>query len=266
MNVQGIFFDLFGTLLIYGDMEAAWRAWMRAFHRGLRTAGLPLSEEEFSSACSGFFSKPEPSPPRPGKTVLEMRVLDFCEDLGLALSPRDLESTVDGFVDAWQGHITLDPDAPRVLSALQGRLKVCLVSNFDHPPHIDRLLSSLELVEYFDALVVSGTVGVKKPDPAIFAIACRRTRLDPRQVIHVGDAPEDVEGALASGIRPVLIERKRVRRVMTDYVPEEDRDGERPVIPAVEGDVHRISRLTVLLEMLGIDPGNSGVDSASKGE
>ena len=55
-----------------------------------------------------------------------------------------------------------------MLGELQGRYKLALISNFDHPPHVHRLLDELALRPFFDAVVVSGDVGVKKPDPAIF--------------------------------------------------------------------------------------------------
>ena len=40
MKTRGVFFDLYGTLLVYGDMRAAWWAWMEAFHTKLAEFGL----------------------------------------------------------------------------------------------------------------------------------------------------------------------------------------------------------------------------------
>jgi hypothetical protein len=34
MAYQGVFFDLYGTLLIYGDMTAAWADWLSDLHSG----------------------------------------------------------------------------------------------------------------------------------------------------------------------------------------------------------------------------------------
>ena len=53
----------------------------------------------------------------------------------------------------------------------------------------------------------SGVVGISKPDPRIFELALEALQVAPERTIHVGDTPAaDVEGALASGIRPVLID------------------------------------------------------------
>ncbi|MFO7589620.1 MAG: HAD family hydrolase [Acidimicrobiia bacterium] len=53
----------------------------------------------------------------------------------------------------------------------------------------------------------SGVVGISKPDPRIFELALDALQVAPERTIHVGDTPAaDVEGALAAGIRPVLID------------------------------------------------------------
>jgi putative hydrolase of the HAD superfamily len=58
-----------------------------------------------------------------------------------------------------------------------------------------------------DAVLDSSVVGVAKPDPKIFEIALDRVGVAPERTIHVGDTPAaDVKGALAAGIRPVLVD------------------------------------------------------------
>jgi putative hydrolase of the HAD superfamily len=54
-------------------------------------------------------------------------------------------------------------------------------------------------------------VGSAKPDGAIFAAALALAGAAPEEAWHVGDTPEaDVDGALAAGLRPVLIARRDV--------------------------------------------------------
>ncbi|MDQ0116277.1 HAD family hydrolase [Paenibacillus harenae] len=58
--------------------------------------------------------------------------------------------------------------------------------------------------DYFDAIIVSDEVHVKKPDPAIFAIAMQRLGVKPSDAIYVGDHPvNDVLGARRAGLRSV---------------------------------------------------------------
>jgi putative hydrolase of the HAD superfamily len=53
----------------------------------------------------------------------------------------------------------------------------------------------------------SGVVGVAKPDPAIFRLALAALGVTPEAAVHVGDTPAaDVAGALAAGVRPLLVD------------------------------------------------------------
>ena len=207
MTIQGAFFDLYGTLLIAEDAARAWSDWLDAFYESLRGAGLDLSREAFAKQCDGFFSRPEPQVQPDGLTVYERRIRAFTAELGLALVPDAVRSAATASAEAWHRHMALDPDAAPVLTALKGHVTLALVSNFDHPPFVHTLLTKLHLRPYFDAIVISGDVGVKKPDPAIFAVALRQTGLSPADVVFIGDSAEDVHGARAAGLRPILIRR-----------------------------------------------------------
>jgi len=57
------------------------------------------------------------------------------------------------------------------------------------------------------AVLDSTVVGVAKPDPEIFRLALRALDVAPERAIHVGDTPSaDVAGAVAAGVRPVLVD------------------------------------------------------------
>lgn len=52
--------------------------------------------------------------------------------------------------------------------------------------------------EWFEVILVSEEVGVKKPDPSIFEMAMDRLKLRPDKCVYVGDRPrDDIEGARA---------------------------------------------------------------------
>jgi putative hydrolase of the HAD superfamily len=80
-----------------------------------------------------------------------------------------------------------------------------VVSNAD-----GRVASFLEyagLTDVLDFVVDSGAVGVEKPDPRIFQLACERAGVTPAEAVHVGDVYEiDVVGAQAAGVHPLLID------------------------------------------------------------
>ena len=207
-EIRGVFFDLYGTLLCYGDMEAAGESWYHAIRRGLVASGRAFDEKTLIRLCEEFLLQPEPPAQDGGLTVYERRMSELVEELGLALAPEELRQISEVSVAAWHVHTHLDPEAKSVLGELQGRYKLALISNFDHPPHVHRLLDELALRPFFDSVIVSGDVGIKKPDPAIFAPALEQTGLVADEALFVGDSPEDdIAGARAAGLWPVLIRR-----------------------------------------------------------
>jgi putative hydrolase of the HAD superfamily len=158
-----------------------------------------------------------------------------------------VSKAADASVTAWQKSITIDPNALDVLGALRARKTLGLVSNFEHPPHIYLLLSRLGLARLFDTVVISGDVGMEKPDPRIFELALRQVGLEPRETVYVGDTAEDVQGALAAGMCPILIRRDEEIEGQIDDFRLEQQNLE---IEHIDG-VETISSLTMLVDMLG---------------
>jgi putative hydrolase of the HAD superfamily len=99
------------------------------------------------------------------------------------------------------------PDAIPALSGLRDRgLRLVTVSNWDCS--LPRVLDGCGLGELLDGTITSAEVGARKPDPAIFERALELAGCEPGEALHVGDtAEEDVTGARAAGIRPLLIDR-----------------------------------------------------------
>lgn len=52
----------------------------------------------------------------------------------------------------------------------------------------------------FDAVVISGEVGLRKPDPEIYALAAERLGLPPEQIVFVDDLAPNVRAAAAAGM------------------------------------------------------------------
>jgi HAD superfamily hydrolase (TIGR01549 family) len=207
MHAKGIFFDLYGTLLVYGNMKQAWSDWLSAFYDLLKERGLNLSKDAFALECDGFFSKAAPIGNDNDLTELERRIKSLGRQLNLKLDKNQLRPIADTIAGAWQTHISLDPDTIPVLKALKQNKKIGLVSNFDHPHHVRNVLAQYGLDLFFDTIVISSEVGVKKPDPAIFSLALQQTGLLQNEVIYVGDTDDDVAAAAAAGILPIFIAR-----------------------------------------------------------
>ena len=60
------------------------------------------------------------------------------------------------------------------------------------------------LREFCDIVVVSGDVGVHKPDPELFRYTAKLLSLKPEECIYVGDHPiNDIKGALDAGMKAI---------------------------------------------------------------
>ena len=234
MQTRGVLFDLYGTLIIYGDMEKAWNAWYGVIYDAFRFSGLSLSKAQFRPFCEGFFERPEPADYADQLTVVERRLQRLASEVKVDLAQSVALSAIERSIDVWHDYVQIDPSAREILATIGQSRSLALVSNFDYAPYVHELMIRLELAPLFDTILVSDAVGVKKPHPGIFEQALQRLSLSPGETIHVGDSQEDVEGAIGAGIRPVWIDRNRPGRWRAS-----------PELP-----VSRISSLQELLALL----------------
>jgi putative hydrolase of the HAD superfamily len=136
----------------------------------------------------------------------EASLADLRERCAAIVSEKlGLEITVDELVDA----IRFDayPDAVPAMRELRDRgLRLVAVSNWDYA--LPRVLERCGLDGLLDGAVTSAGAGARKPDPAIFEPALALAGCGPDEALHVGDtAREDVAGARAARIRPLLLDR-----------------------------------------------------------
>jgi len=95
---------------------------------------------------------------------------------------------------------------PCLQSALKAGFRIGVLSNWDYS--LPRVLKSLGVFDLFEVVIASLVKGVEKPDPRLFKIAARSLSLEPGEIVHVGDCPnDDVSGALQSGFASVHIDR-----------------------------------------------------------
>ncbi len=250
--IHGVFFDLYGTLFVYGDMKKAWADWLHQFYILLHDLGLTLSEEEFSKECERLFWKAEPSPAKQNLTIFEKRIKSFCASIEIVVSDESVASVADLIAGKWQESIELDQDAVPVLKELKEEGKILgLVSNFDHPRHVRKYLSEYGLDHLFETIIISGEAGVKKPDPVIFRPALSATGLTSGEVAYVGDADMDVEAANAAGMMSILIKRqdKNIDKYCLD-IDNDSPNGKRTDISQTGRQCETISSLRELFHLI----------------
>ena len=116
----------------------------------------------------------------------------FNDALGSALAPAQYVGALE---------FAVLPGVPDALRRLRAHgLGLAVVANWDFGLH--EHLERHGLRRWFDAVVISGELGVRKPDPAPFRAALAKLGVEPDRAVHVGDhRPHDEVGALAAGMR-----------------------------------------------------------------
>ena len=61
----------------------------------------------------------------------------------------------------------------------------------------------------FDGVVISGSIGMSKPDPKIFLHLLNQFNLNPSETFFIDDKASNVQGAIAAGIQAVQYENPR---------------------------------------------------------
>jgi len=93
--------------------------------------------------------------------------------------------------------------AVEILAELRERgTPLYLLSNFSaetFPPALERF----DFLGWFRGMVISGEVGVIKPDPRIFKILLTRFAIDPHSAIYIDDVAANAEAARPFGIHAI---------------------------------------------------------------
>ncbi len=208
LNIKGVIFDYGGTLDSGGEhwSEVIWRAWQKA--------GIDVDKETFRDAY--VYAERELAkvkhifPEDDFLTLLQkkMRIeLEYLKNLKGAL-PFDINETANviaGYCDdAARGWVN---NAKPVLNKLYRKYPLVLVSNFYG--NVNSVLKAYGILDYFQTIVESAVVGVRKPDPEIFRLGVKALGLNPEEVVVIGDSyKKDIEPALKAGCQAVWIKGK----------------------------------------------------------
>ena len=121
-------------------------------------------------------------------------------------------------------------DAHSTIKKLSRRdVKLGIISNVSSHEVAMGILDNVRLTKYFDAIITSATVGIRKPDPGIFRYALMQFKARPEEAVMVGDSEiHDIGGGYISGLKTVLVDRRhRVENTLADYHFHSLRDASR---------------------------------------
>jgi HAD superfamily hydrolase (TIGR01509 family) len=195
---EAVLFDVAGTLAIPEERET----WVRAcgveaaLAAELERVGRPGGPypDAVPPELLDTYNNRDASPELHRAAYSGLLATVVAEPLAATLYERILSA------DGWSAY----PDALPVLRALKERgVATAAVSNvgFDLRPVLD----GLGLLSFLDAVVLSYEIGVVKPDPDVFHMACDALGVEPEQTLMVGDHPEADGGAADAGLGVLIL-------------------------------------------------------------
>ncbi len=100
-------------------------------------------------------------------------------------------------------------------------LRVGLISNFDDSETGHLIMEDTGIRDLFDAIVISADAGYRKPNPLIFKQILGMMRLEPADILFVGDTPhDDMLGSKGVGMHSAWIRTRD--RELPEGIPAPD--------------------------------------------
>jgi putative hydrolase of the HAD superfamily len=211
-----VFFDLVGTLIRatrpIGDQYADWARRHGATGADAERMGAAFRRAMREAPAMAFPGESLEAVARGERDWWRALVETVVLECGLERDLRD-ERFEAFFRDLYRHFTTAEawerfPDALPTLARLRDSgLVIGLITNYD--TRVYPVLDAVGLTEVLDSVTIPALAGAAKPDPAIFAHALRAHGIEAAHAVFVGDEPgDDYAGAVAAGMRPLLIDRE----------------------------------------------------------
>jgi putative hydrolase of the HAD superfamily len=185
------------TTAVYFDLDGTLLAWSRSF-ADLFDDVFPgdATDEALDVFGTSLRAELDAANDDPLVTAFAAVRAEFAVD-------ADPEALAASFVEAEVASTRLRPSARRLLRTVGERHRVGVLTNGAAPVQ-RRKIAHHDLADLLDAVVVSGAVGVAKPDDGIFEVATDRLPADAH--VYVGDSyEEDVVPAAENGFEAVYV-------------------------------------------------------------
>lgn len=186
MSIRAVIFDIGGVLEITPSLGVT-DAWTRR---------LGLAPGELSERARDVWR---------GGSVGTLTETQVHEQLGARLGLD--EAQVGAFMaDIWTEYLgTLNDELFEYFRSLRPRYRTAIISN-SFVGAREREQERYGFGDSTDLIVYSHEVGLSKPDPRIYALACERLGISAPEAVFVDDTEEAVAGARAVGMRAIRYE------------------------------------------------------------
>ena len=216
MRLKAVVFDMGDTLILTDrwDYDKGLRRLLQSLQRDNVVASVPFKDfkQVYFEVRNQMYKESESSLE---EVDFRFRVAETLKKFNYVLSHESavVANAVEGFVDAFIEDSRMEDYVPSILDRLRERYKLGMVSNFAYAPGLRRALRHFHITPFFDAIVISGELGFRKPHRRIFeeALAALAVRAD--ESVFVGDSLKaDVHGAGEVGFKTVLVENVGLRK------------------------------------------------------
>ncbi|HRN96843.1 MAG TPA: HAD family phosphatase [Candidatus Saccharibacteria bacterium] len=96
----------------------------------------------------------------------------------------------------------IDPEVIAIISELKNNYTIAMLSN-SPADLINGIIDDNDLRQYFDEIIVSGEIGMVKPNPDIFEYTLNKLSVSPDEVIFIDDSPANTDAAEKLGIKSI---------------------------------------------------------------
>ena len=154
----------------------------------------------------------------PMSVWLSELLFSFCgEQLNLKLLSKAEKAIVDARVES----AIILPKTIGILEELSSRYSLGIITNTSSGQVTDRVLENLELNRFFDCVIASSEVGVRKPYPGIFFHIFREMFIKPEETLFIGDSlKHDVIGSKQVNMKSCLFGKQYLEESNFSCMPD----------------------------------------------
>jgi len=149
------------------------------------------------------------------KEILNHLNIDFDEDTISQIIRKSHET--------FRTQISLYPDTKEVLSKLKKTYLLACISNVSEGDLAREDMDIFGILHFFDSVVMSSDLGIRKPSPEIFEQVLTELDLKNSEIIYIGDTLyDDIQGAKAAGLFKAIHIKRNISYYHSEYYIEAD--------------------------------------------
>ena len=123
--------------------------------------------------------------------------------INYVISDEMIDVIADQYIECLADFNYLFDGTFEILDYLKSKYKLHIITNGFEEIQSRKMISS-NIYHYFDKVITSESVGVKKPNPKVFTYALNLAKADKENSIMIGDNIEaDINGALKVGMKAI---------------------------------------------------------------